>query len=195
MRARDQVDGVRPVGGKGEGGVGFVRHGLAQALAGGAALVPGLAAGPQIDVRIVGQRLQHDLFGGLVRVASVLFPPLILPRAGHGLGRAEGVVAAHLIRSFHARSSQGCRRFPVALNNLSRINLLRAWGLCRRERRGRRRRAYAASSTVTGTWSDGFSRPRRCFCTEAETSRSAACGESRRWSMRMPKFRDQAAAW
>ena len=37
-------------------------------------------------------------------------------------------------------------------------------------------------------WSDGLSRPRRCFCTEAETRRSAACGDSSRWSMRMPRF-------
>lgn len=42
------------------------------------------------------------------------------------------------------------------------------------------------SSTVTGTWSEGFSKPRRWRWTEAETRRSAAWGESRRWSMRMP---------
>ncbi len=43
-----------------------------------------------------------------------------------------------------------------------------------------------ARSTHTGTWSDGFSQPRTCLSIPTAASRSAACGESRTWSMRRP---------
>ena len=51
-----------------------------------------------------------------------------------------------------------------------------------------------ARSIATGTWSDGFSQPRTCFSIEAEEKRSAACGDSSTWSMRMPLFLCQAPA-
>ena len=52
-----------------------------------------------------------------------------------------------------------------------------------------------SSSIHTGTWSDGRSQARTCLSMPAVTSRSAACGESSRWSMRMPLFFCQAPAW
>ena len=55
-------------------------------------------------------------------------------------------------------------------------------------------RGQRARSIQTGTWSDGFSQPRTCLSMPAPTSRSAACGDSSRWSMRMPSFFCQAPA-
>ena len=54
--------------------------------------------------------------------------------------------------------------------------------------------AQTSSSTQTGTWSDGFSQARVKRSTPAATSRSAACGDSSRWSMRMPSSFWQAPA-
>ena len=50
-------------------------------------------------------------------------------------------------------------------------------------------------STQTGTWSDGLSQERTWRSMPASTSRSAACGDSSRWSMRMPSSLAQAPAW
>ncbi len=47
---------------------------------------------------------------------------------------------------------------------------------------------------LTGTWSEGFSRARSSRSIATETSRSAACGDRSRWSIRMPLFRCQAPA-
>ena len=68
--------------------------------------------------------------------------------------------------------------------------------------RARRPRAQALgetsklmSSMKIGTWSDGFSQPRgRGIDLAGLTSRSAACGDSSRWSMRKPWFFCQAPA-
>jgi hypothetical protein len=49
-------------------------------------------------------------------------------------------------------------------------------------------RPAISNPTYTGTWSDGFSQPRTWRSTPASMSRSAACGDSSRWSMRMPLF-------
>ncbi len=43
-------------------------------------------------------------------------------------------------------------------------------------RRSADRPCQASSSIQTGTWSDGFSRPRTCLSIPASSSRSAACG-------------------
>jgi hypothetical protein len=51
-----------------------------------------------------------------------------------------------------------------------------------------------ARSTQTGTWSDGFSQARTWRSIPACRSRSAASGDSRMWSMRMPLFFCQAPA-
>ncbi len=50
---------------------------------------------------------------------------------------------------------------------------------------------YPPSSHHTGVWSDGLSRPRGARSTSHVSSRSAACGDSRRWSMRSPSSRCQ----
>ena len=63
------------------------------------------------------------------------------------------------------------------------------------ERPGQLLQALSSRSAQTGTWSDGFSQPRTCLSTPAAISRSAACGDSSRWSMRMPSFFCQAPAW
>ena len=55
-------------------------------------------------------------------------------------------------------------------------------------------RAQRLSSSQTGTWSDGFSQPRGAGSISHLTSRSAACGDSSRWSMRKPWFFCQAPA-
>jgi len=55
--------------------------------------------------------------------------------------------------------------------------------------------ASISRSTYTGTWSDGCSQERTCLSMPAVVSRSAACGDSSRWSMRMPQFFCQAPAW
>ena len=47
----------------------------------------------------------------------------------------------------------------------------------------------------TGTWSDGLSQERTWRSMPASVSRSAACGDSSRWSMRMPSSLAQAPAW
>ena len=64
------------------------------------------------------------------------------------------------------------------------------------------RRVHQASSSIqTGTWSEGLmprvasSWPRTALSMPASTSRSAACGLSRRWSMRMPLLRSHAPRW
>ena len=49
-------------------------------------------------------------------------------------------------------------------------------------------------STQVGAWSLAFSRPRYSLSTPASSSRSAACGESRRWSIRKPASRCQQPA-
>ena len=77
--------------------------------------------------------------------------------------------------------------------------LLERWVEGRREQAvsGRDAGAQAMSiarSTQTGTWSDGFSQERTCLSMPAVGSRSAACGDSSRWSMRMPQFFCQAPA-
>ena len=62
-------------------------------------------------------------------------------------------------------------------------------------RRGQTRDFMSISrSTYTGTWSDGRSQERTCLSMPAVVSRSAACGDSSRWSMRMPQFFCQAPA-
>lgn len=48
-----------------------------------------------------------------------------------------------------------------------------------------------SSSTQTGAWSEGFAPSRVSRSTPAPRSRSAACGLSRAWSMRMPWFLSQ----
>ena len=61
--------------------------------------------------------------------------------------------------------------------------------------RASRTTVQAASSTTTGTWSEGFSFARTCLSMRARSSRSAAWGERSAKSMRMPMFRCQAPAW
>ena len=53
---------------------------------------------------------------------------------------------------------------------------------------------HSASSIRIGVWSEGLSRPRISLSIVDRCSRSAACGDSSRWSMRMPLFRCQAPA-
>jgi hypothetical protein len=48
-----------------------------------------------------------------------------------------------------------------------------------------------ANCASTGTWSLGRSPPLTSVCTMAPSSRSASCGDSSRWSMRMPSLRSQ----
>ncbi|RBP09762.1 hypothetical protein DFR50_121108 [Roseiarcus fermentans] len=68
------------------------------------------------------------------------------------------------------------------------------------EREGARRAlapatiAHTASSIRIGVWSDALSLARTLLSISTETSRSAACGDSSRWSMRMPLFFCQAPA-
>jgi hypothetical protein len=52
-----------------------------------------------------------------------------------------------------------------------------------------------ASSTHTGTWSEGFSQLRVNLSIPAACIRSVACGDIRMWSMRMPWSFCQAPAW
>ena len=49
--------------------------------------------------------------------------------------------------------------------------------------------SHRSSSATTGTWSEGLSQPRTSLWISTPSSRSAAWGESSRWSMRMPWFR------
>ena len=58
----------------------------------------------------------------------------------------------------------------------------------RRDRRGRGVAPQAATSSShhTGTWSDGSVLPRSALSMPTAVRRSAACGESSRWSMRRP---------
>ena len=52
-----------------------------------------------------------------------------------------------------------------------------------------------ASSILIGVWSEALSLARIALSISTDLSRSAACGESKRWSMRMPLFFCQAPAW
>ncbi|PTW60032.1 hypothetical protein C8N35_10532 [Breoghania corrubedonensis] len=54
--------------------------------------------------------------------------------------------------------------------------------------------ASTSRSIQMGTWSDGFSQPRTWESISQALSRSAACGESSRWSIRIPLFFCQAPA-
>ena len=56
---------------------------------------------------------------------------------------------------------------------------------------GRAANAHSVKTPSTGTWSEGLSWPLTSRCTVTFSSRSAACGESSRWSMRMPSSRSQ----
>ena len=56
------------------------------------------------------------------------------------------------------------------------------------------RDAAQLSSHQAGVWSEAFSSPRGLRSTPAATRRSAAWGESSRWSMRRPRSRCQAPA-
>ena len=55
--------------------------------------------------------------------------------------------------------------------------------------------AQASSWIQTGTWSEGLSRPRTALSMPVSLKRSAAWGDNRRWSMRMPLLRSQAPRW
>ena len=69
----------------------------------------------------------------------------------------------------------------------------------RRRRRDRLGRGIVAqptsSSHHTGTWSDGSGRPRSALSMPTAVSRSAACGDSSRWSILSPLPFAQAPAW
>ena len=57
---------------------------------------------------------------------------------------------------------------------------------------------YGASienSAQTGTWSEGFSQLRTRLSMPTTVKRSAAWGDSTRWSMRIPLFFCHAPAW
>jgi hypothetical protein len=56
------------------------------------------------------------------------------------------------------------------------------------------RAPHAASSIRIGVWSEALSRPRIALSMSTDASRSAACGERSKWSMRMPLFFCQAPA-
>jgi hypothetical protein len=54
---------------------------------------------------------------------------------------------------------------------------------------------HPVSSHQAGVWSEAFSSARGLRSTPEATSRSAAWGESSRWSMRSPRSRCQAPPW
>ena len=54
---------------------------------------------------------------------------------------------------------------------------------------------HSARLIQTGTWSDGFSQALTCLSIPTDNRRSAASGESSRWSIRIPLFFCHAPAW
>ncbi len=119
---------------------------------------------------------------------------LALGRADAGRFTLRGfsvTVPACAFGSRELRSAQdGCRQREgdEAFHDL-------VWRLPARDVNYQTDTSQTSSRTQTGTWSDGFSHSRTCLSMPASRSRSAASGESIRWSMRMPLFFCHAPAW
>ncbi len=151
-----------------------------------------LAGRAAIDAAMLDVNIRSEKIDPVVETLRGRGVPFVLA-TGYGAADEAGMESARHREAVHARSAREriatrARIVRVAANAISAGNSAYSSGASARA-------ASAASSIRIGVWSDALSRPRIALSISTETSRSAACGDSSRWSMRMPLFFCQAPAW